>query len=113
MKKECLICNETFEALNGAKGCPECRTAHQKATAGRKICTRCGTVFSSKGRTRWCNACNTALMHDEKKEYAPREYVERHVPKDQKSLDEKAVAARKAGLSYGKYVAVQRGLLKV
>ena len=107
MKKECLICNETFEALNGAKFCSACRAA------GRKICTRCGTVFSSKGRTRWCNACNTALMHDEKKEYAPREYVERHVPKDQKSLDEKAVAARKAGLSYGKYVAVQRGLLKV
>ena len=94
MKKECLICNETFEALNGAKFCSTCRAA------GRKICTRCGTVFSS-----W--------MHDEKKEYAPREYVKKHIPKDQKSLDEKAVAARKAGLSYGKYVAVQRGLLKV
>ena len=107
MKKACLICNEMFDALNGAKFCPECRAA------GRKICTRCGTVFSSKGRTRWCNACNTAWMHDEKKEYAPREYVKKHTPNDQKSLDEKAVAARKAGLSYGKYVAVQRGLLKV
>ena len=107
MKKECLICNETFDALNGAKFCPECRAA------GRKICTRCGTVFSSKGRTRWCNACNTAWMHDEKKEYAPREYVKKHTPNDQKALDEKAVAARKAGLSYGKYVAVQRGLLRV
>jgi hypothetical protein len=52
-------------------------------------------------------------MHEEKKEYAPREYVKKHTPNDQKSLDEKAVAARKAGLSYGKYVAVQRGLLKV
>ena len=107
MKKECLICNETFEALNGAKFCSACRAA------GKKICTRCGTVFSSKGRTRTCNACNTARMHEEKKEYAPREYVKKHIPKDQKSLDEKAVAARKAGLSYGKYVAVQRGLLKV
>ena len=107
MKKECLICNEMFEALNGAKFCPECRAA------GKKICTRCGTVFSSKRRTRTCNACNTARMHEEKKEYAPREYVKKHIPKDQKSLDEKAVAARKAGLSYGKYVAVQRGLLKV
>ena len=99
MKKECLICNETFEAPNGAKFCPTCRAA------GRKICTRCGTVFS--------NACNTARMHEEKKEYAPREYVKKHTPTDQKSLDEKAVAARKAGLSYGKYVAVQRGLLRV
>jgi len=107
MKKECLICNETFEAPNGAKFCPTCRAA------GRKICTRCGTVFSSKGRTRTCNACNTARMHEEKKEYAPREYVKKHTPTDQKSLDEKAVAARKAGLSYGKYVAVQRGLLRV
>lgn len=39
MKKECLICNEMFDALNGAKFCPECRAA------GKKICTRCGTVF--------------------------------------------------------------------
>lgn len=52
-------------------------------------------------------------MHEEKKEYAPREYVKKHTPTDQKSLDEKAAAARKAGLSYGKYVAVQRGLLRV
>jgi hypothetical protein len=52
-------------------------------------------------------------MREGKKEYAPRENVERYVPKDQKMLDEKAAAARKAGLSYGKYVAVQRGLLKV
>lgn len=107
MKKECLICNETFEALNGAKFCSACRAA------GRKICTRCGTVFSSKGKTRTCNACNTARMREEKKEYAPREYVKKHTPTDQKSLDEKAAAARKAGLSYGKYVAAQRGLLKV
>ena len=107
MKKECLICNETFEALNGAKFCSACRAA------GRKICTRCGTVFSSKGRTRTCNACNTARMREEKKRYAPRENAERYVPKDQKSIDEKAAAARKAGLSYGKYVAVQRGLLRV
>ena len=86
MKKECLICNEMFEALNGAKFCSACRAAV------RKICTRCG---------------------EEKKEYAPREYVKKHTPTDQKSLDEKAAAARKAGLSYGKYVAVQRGLLRV
>jgi len=52
-------------------------------------------------------------MREEKKEYAPREYVKKHTPTDQKSLDEKAVAACKAGLSYGKYVAVQRGLLRV
>nr|DAN91274.1 MAG TPA: putative cytoplasmic protein [Bacteriophage sp.] len=107
MKKECLICNEMFEALNGAKFCPECRAE------GRRICTRCGAVFIVKGRTRTCNACNTACMREGKKEYAPRENVERYVPKDQKMLDEKAAAARKAGLSYGKYVAVQRGLLKV
>lgn len=107
MKKECLICNGTFEALHGAKFCPEC------SAAGKKICTRCGTVFSSKGRTRWCNACNTAWMHDEKKEYAPREYVKKHTPNDQKSLDEKVVAARKAGMSYGQYSAMRRGLLKV
>ena len=107
MKKECLICNETFEALHGAKFCPECHAAV------KKNCTRCGTVFSSKGKTRTCNACNMARIHEEKKEYAPREYVKKHIPNDQKNLDEKAVAARKAGLSYGKYVAVQRGLLKV
>ena len=102
MKKECLICNDTFEALNGAKFCSACRAA------GRKICTRCGTVFSSKGRTRTCNACNTAQMH-----YAPREHVKKHTPNDQKALDEKAAAARKAGMSYGQYSAMRRGLLKV
>lgn len=107
MKKECLICNETFEALNGAKFCPSCRAA------GKKICTRCGTVFSSKGRTRWCNACNIAWMNEQKTEYAPRENVEKHAPKDQKSIDEKAAAARKEGMSYGQYSAMQRGLLRV
>ena len=107
MKTECLICNETFEALHGAKFCPECHAA------GKKICTRCGTVFSSKGRTCMCKSCYTARMREEKKEYAPREYVKKHTPTDQKSLDEKAAAARKAGMSYGQYSAMRRGLLKV
>jgi hypothetical protein len=39
--------------------------------------------------------------------------VKKHTPNDQKSLDEKAAAARKAGMSYGKYSAMRRGLLKV
>jgi len=52
-------------------------------------------------------------MREEKKEYAPHEYVKKHTPNDQKSLDEKVVAARKAGMSYGQYSAMRRGLLKV
>lgn len=48
-----------------------------------------------------------------KKEYAPREYVKKHTPNDQKSLDEKAAAARKAGMSYVQYSAMRRGLLKL
>lgn len=39
--------------------------------------------------------------------------MRRHVNQKPQSLDEKAVAARKAGLSYGKYSAMMRGLLRV
>lgn len=111
MKKECLICGETFEALNGAKRCPECRTAHQKATPTKRICEICEKEFEAVGMVKCCPTCRK--LEAQWLTERAREKGENQIPKDQQRLVNAVQAARALGLSYGQYSAMRRGLLKV
>ena len=112
MKKECLICGETFEALNGAKGCPECRTANQKATPTKRICEICKKEFEAVGTAKYCPTCRE-LEAQRLAERAREKREKRRVPSDPQHLADMAKAARELGMSYGQYSAMRRGLLRV
>ena len=111
MKKECLICGETFEALNGAKRCPECRTANQKATPTKRICEICEKEFEAVGMVKCCPTCRK--LEAQRLTERAREKGENQIPKDRQRLVNAVQAARTLGVSYGQYSAMRRGLLKV
>lgn len=111
MKKECLICNETFEALNGAKRCPECRTAHKKATPTKRICEICEKEFEAVGMVKCCPTCRK--LEAQRLTERAREKRGNQIPKDPQRLVNAVQAARELGMSYGQYSAMRRGLLMV
>ena len=104
MKKTCLICGKVFETAKGAKFCPDCRTQ------GKRICTQCGKVFVRAHTVSMCRACKNKRK---KTSYARKKEQEEKRMQNPQSLDEKVAAARAAGLSYGQYSAMRRGLLRV
>ena len=107
MKHTCLICGEDYETSHNSKFCPDCRAE------GKRICTKCGKVFATKSKTTICHVCASVKTTKPKQKRAPRERIEKHVPKNPQSLADKVRAARELGMSYGKYSAVRRGLLRV
>jgi len=127
MKKECLICGEAFDCRNQAKTCPVCRTA------GKRICGHCGKVFVTTSKTRYvCKDCDAVRAEKsrrvkgdcpvEKKPHTEKKPVQRQCvvcekmarePHNPQRLAEMAKEAREMGMSYGKYSAMKRGLLKV
>ena len=111
MKKECLICGKEFEALNGAKRCPECRTAHKKATPTKRICEICEKEFEAVGMVKCCPTCRK--LEAQRLTERAREKGENRIPKDQQRLVNAVQAARTLGVSYGQYSAMRRGLLRV
>ena len=111
MKKECLICGKEFEALNGAKRCPECRTAHKKATPTKRICEICEKEFEAVGKVKSCPTCRKLEAYRLTERAC--EKGENQIPKDQQRLVNAVQAARARGVSYGQYSAMRRGLLKV
>ena len=111
MKKECLICGETFEALNGAKGCPECRTAHQKATPTKRICEICEKEFEAVGTAKICPTCRK--LEAQRLAERARKKRKNQIPKDPQRLVNAVQAARELGISYGQYSAMRRGLVKM
>ena len=111
MKKECLICGETFEALNGAKGCPECRTAHQKATPTKRICEICEKEFEAVGTAKICLTCRK--LEAQRLAERARKKRKNQIPKDPQRLVNAVQVARELGMSYGQYSAMRRGLLKM
>ena len=111
MKKECLICGKEFEALNGAKRCPECRTAHKKATPTKRICEICEKEFEAVGMVKCCPTCRK--LEAQRLTERAREKGENQIRKDQQRRVNAVQAARTLGVSYGQYSAMRRGLLKV
>ena len=103
MKRECPICGCMFENVRGAKFCVDCRAE------GKRICTQCGRVFVTPTPVSMCKDCNNKRKRMTE---AARKERKRKTPKKE-SLDEKVASARVAGMSYGQYSAMRRGLLRV
>ena len=68
----------------------------------RKICKRCGNYFTTKGENTMCQYCISTVLAD----IMPR-VPARKKSKPQVLID--AIAAAKAGLSYGYYMAWKEG----
>ena len=112
MEKTCLVCGGTFAAKNNAKFCPTCRTE------GKRLCAHCGCVINDAHNYSYCKECNSILReaNRKKRETATKRTktkVEKLSTTSKLTLDEKITAAQAAGISYGKYSAMRRGLLRI
>ena len=107
MKKVCLICMKPFDGRENVKCCPDCRAE------GKLICSQCGRVYTNHHKISMCNTCKNKRSREHEAEKREKRKMEMCADRKQQSLDEKAAAARAAGMSYGRYSAMIRGLLKV
>ena len=87
-----------------------CRTAPKKLPTNNvyRQCVVCERMFDAVGQEKTCPTCRE--YRQEKKEVCEKMAREPHNPQ---RLAEMAKAAREMGMSYGKYSAMKRGLLKV
>lgn len=112
MKKICIACGRTFEATRNAKCCQECRND------GKRICAHCGHEIIGEYKHSYCKECNNILQEaNRKKREAAKKRTktktEQMRTQGKQTLDEKITAAQAAGISYGKYSAMRRGLLRI
>ena len=112
MKKVCIACGTTFEATRNAKCCPECRDD------GKRICAHCGCEIIGEYKHSYCKECNNILREANRKKRdtakkSTKTKTEHLRTQGKQTLDEKITAAQAAGISYGKYSAMRRGLLRV
>lgn len=111
MKTVCIACGEEFDGFRNIKYCPECRES------GKRICGHCGKVFVAEQKTRYmckeCDRVRSAKKRATKKSASRVEYEPIIEDTHLTGLAEKAAEARKLGMSYGKYSAMRRGLLRV
>ena len=82
-------------------------------------CKRCGELMTVNHNRKYCDKCRVELQREQIRNYRQRERTlnevnkkppvkkEKHVSK----LAELELAARAAGMSYGKYVAMRRARL--
>ena len=87
MKRSCGVCGNEFDGYRNEKYCPTCKAE------GKKLCSMCGEVIQVAKSRYYCPECERVLR---KKQNAAA-----------------AKAAKAAGMSYGKYTAMMRGLLRV
>ena len=105
MKRMCGVCGKEFEGYRNQKYCPTCKAE------GKKLCSMCGKVIQVAKNRYYCPECERVRWHQNHEQAAKKAKVEaRTAPL---TIDEKAKAAKAAGMSYGKYTAMMRGMLRV
>ena len=109
MKRSCGVCGKEFEGYRNEKYCPTCKAE------GKKLCSMCGQVIQVAKNRYYCPECERVKGQkrhevEAKKAKIKAEAETRTAPF---TLDDKAKAAKAAGMSYGKYSALMRGLLRV
>ena len=98
MKRSCGVCGKEFDGYRNEKYCPTCKAE------GKKLCSMCGKVIQVAKSLCYCPECRRVRgqkRHEAEVRTAPP------------TIDEKAKAAKAAGMSYGKYTAMMCGLLRV
>ncbi len=77
--------------------------------AAVKICERCGKTFTPRGTVdKYCSDdCRYAVQKERSRTYNRNYKAKKKAPKPEqkRSIGEIALAAKKAGMSYGEYVA--------
>ena len=105
MKRSCGVCGKEFDGYRNEKYCPTCKAE------GKKLCSMCGKVIQAAKNRYYCPECERVRWHQNYEQTAKKAKAEvRTAPL---TIDEKAKAAKAAGMSYGKYTAMMRGLLRV
>ncbi|WP_302816183.1 hypothetical protein [Selenomonas flueggei] len=105
MKRSCGVCGKEFEGYRNEKYCPTCKAE------GKKLCSMCGKVIQVGKNRYYCPECERVRWHQNHEQTAKKAKAEvRTAPL---TIDEKAKAAKAAGMSYGKYTAMMRGMLRV
>ena len=105
MKRTSGVCGNEFDGYRNQKYCPTCKAE------GKKLCSMCGKVIQVAKNRYYCPECERVRWHQNHDQAAKKAKAEvRTAPL---TIDEKAKAAKAAGMSYGKYTAMMRGLLRV
>mgnify|MGYP000858648726 CR=1 FL=1 len=108
MKRTCNVCGNAFDGYRNEKYCQACKAE------GKKLCSMCGQVIQVAKSRYYCPECERVKgqkRHEvEAKKARGMAEATRTAPL---TLDDKAKAAKAAGMSYGKYSALMRGLLRV
>lgn len=109
MKRSCGVCGKEFDGYRNEKYCPICKAE------GKKLCSMCGLVIQVAKSRYYCPECERVKRQkwnkvEAKKAKIKAEAETRTAPL---TLDDKAKTAKAAGMSYGKYSALMRGLLRV
>ena len=105
MKRSCGVCGNEFDGYRNEKYCPTCKAE------GKKLCSMCGKVIQVAKNRYYCPECERVRRHQSYEQAAKKAKSEaRTAPL---TIDEKAKAAKAAGMSYGKYMAMMRGMLRV
>lgn len=108
MKRECNVCGKEFEGYRNEKYCPTCKAE------GKKLCSMCGKVVRLAKNRYYCPECERVQWHKKHEAAAKKAKIKAEATRTAPlTLDDKAKAAKAAGMSYGKYSAMMRGLLRV
>ena len=108
MKRSCCVCGNEFDGYRNEKYCPTCKAE------GKKLCSMCGKVIQVAKSRYYCPECERVKRQKWNKVEAKKERVKAEATRTAPlTLDDKAKAAKAAGMSYGKYSALMRGLLRV
>ena len=109
MKRSCSVCGKVFDAYRNEKYCPTCKAE------GKKLCSMCGQVIQVAKSRYYCPECERVKRHKWREMEAKEAKIkaEAEMRTAPLTLDEKAREAKAAGMSYGKYTAMMRGLLRV
>ena len=105
MKRSCGVCGNEFDGYRNEKYCPTCKAE------GKKLCAMCGKVIQTGEKRYYCPECERVQWHKKHEQAAKK--AKEEVRTAPLTIDEKAKAAKAAGMSYGKYSAMMRGLLRV
>ena len=109
MKRTCNVCGNEFDGYRNEKYCPTCKAE------GKKLCSMCGKVIQVGKNRYYCPECERVKRQKQNKLAAKKAKVkaEAEMRTAPLTIDEKAKDAKAAGMSYGKYSALMRGLLRV
>lgn len=105
MKRTCNVCGKEFEGYRNEKYCPTCKAE------GKKLCSMCGKVIQVAKSRYYCPECERVKRQKWNEAEAKKAKAEARTATP--TIDEKAKSAKAAGMSYGKYTAMMRGLLWV